>query len=192
MRLQASNVRSWLVVLAFIAATTAAAQTSSLAASSLFRGVEGNREQSMAVGIGNPAATGSAEASLPDAPSAVAAAQTAQNAPVPANQAVRESPKALTNASPGPLFITANGMLLGSTLANAEFMTRCRPSACQSVPDDIRTRGALYAIGIPASAGISYISYRIKRGGSRWWIMPVAAFMAGNIVYSVHASQWSR
>ena len=192
MRLQASHVRLWLVVLAFTSATMAAAQTSSSTASSVFRGVEGNRELSIAVGIGNPAATGSAEASPPDAPSAVAEAQTAQNAPVPANQAVRESPKSQSNAPPGPLFFTANGMLLGSTLANAEFMTRCRPSACQSVPDDIRTRGALYAIGIPASAGISYISYRIKRGGSRWWIMPVAVFTAGNVVYAVHASQWSR
>jgi hypothetical protein len=91
----------------------------------------------------------------------------------------------------GSLFLVANGVLLGSTIANAEMIARCRPSACQAVPDAIRSRGALYGIGIPASLGISYISYRLKRGGTKLWIVPVALFTAGNIVYAAHASRYS-
>jgi hypothetical protein len=189
MRLQPLKVRFGLVALVFTAATMAAAQTSFSAASSTFRGVDGTRELSAAVGNGNPAATGSTEPSLPDAPSAVAAPQTDQGAPVTAKGGMQG---ASTNESVGVPFVAANAILLGSTIANAEMITRCQPSACSSVPDAIRTRGALYAIGIPASVGITYISYRIKRGGSRWWIVPVAVFAAGNAVYAVHAAHWSR
>jgi hypothetical protein len=189
MKLQASNVRFALVMLLFTAATIAAAQTSLSVTASAFRGIEGTRELSTAVSNSSSAATGSTEPSLPDAPSAVAAPQTDQATPVTAKGGMQG---ASTNESVGVPFVAANAILLGSTIANAEMITRCQPSACSSVPDSIRTRGALYAIGIPASVGITYISYRIKRGGSRWWILPVAVFTAGNAVYAVHAAQWSR
>lgn len=192
MKLQASRVRLWFVVLTFTGANLAAAQTSSSLASSTSRGIEGTRELSTAVSINSSAVSGSTADSLPDAPSTVAAAQSSQNAPVAANEGMQSSPKPPANGSLGLPFIAANAMLLGSTIADAEIIARCRPTACQSVPDAIRSRGALYGIGIPASLGISYISYRIKRGGSRWWIAPVAIFTAGNVVYAVHASQWAR
>jgi hypothetical protein len=187
MSLQASKVRLWLVVLVITAAATATAQTSSSPVA--FRAIEGNREV-LTVDARNSAAAGSTDSSLPDAPSAVAAAQAAQSAP-PATTDEGRPPKAPVNASLGVPFIAANGILLASTIANVEMIARCQPSACQAVPDSIRNRGALYGIGIPASLGISYISYRIKRGGSRWWIVPVAVFTAGNVAYAIHASQWS-
>ena len=92
----------------------------------------------------------------------------------------------------GNTFWVANGLLLGSTIADAEMITRCRASSCQSIPDSIRTRGALYGIGIPASLAVTYISYKLKRAGTKWWLVPVALFTAGNVVYAAHAAEWSR
>jgi hypothetical protein len=181
----------WYLLLVVAAATTVTAQSSVFPASSMFRVVEGSRNLSTTVGSGTNVPNASSEASLPDAPSAVAEAQAAQSAPVAGNEGKQLSPQSPTTGSLGLTFIAANGMLLGSTIANAEVIARCRPSSCRSVPDSIRSRGALYGIGIPASLGISYVSYRIKRGGSRWWIVPVAVFTAGNVAYAVHASQWT-
>jgi len=104
---------------------------------------------------------------------------------------MQATPRPVANSTLGATFLIANGMLLGSTIANAEMIGRCQPSACQSVPEAIRNRGDLYAIGIPASLGVSYISYRLKRSGTRFWIVPVALFTAGNVVYAVHASHFS-
>jgi hypothetical protein len=194
MRLQASKGRLWLVVFALIAATVASAQTTSSPpssrASSMLRGVEGYRELSAVVAI--PAATGSTESSLPDAPSAAAVAPAAQSTPTTADEGTQRPPKPSSNEPLGIPFLAANGMLLGSTIADAEMIARCRPSACQAVPDSIRSRPALYGIGIPSSLAVSYIAYRIKRGGSRWWIVPVAVLTVGNVVYAAHAAQWSR
>jgi len=190
MRLQASKGRLWLVVPALIAATVASAQTTSSRASSIFRGGDGYRDLSAVVAI--PTTTGSTESSLPDAPSAVAIAQAAPSTPTTADEGTQRPPKPPSNEPLGFSFLAANGMLLGSTIANAEMIARCRPSACQAVPDSIRSRSALYGIGIPSSLAVSYISYRMKRGGSRWWIVPVAVLTVGNVVYAAHAAQWSR
>ena len=132
---------------------------------------------------------------LPDAPSAVAQ-NAAQQEPttavaVPVEQSTRTPVRAPANTTVGPTFLIANGLLLGSTIANAEMIARCRPTACQAVPDAIRSRGALYGIGIPSSLAASYISYRLKRGGTRMWIVPVVVLTAGNIVYAAHAAQFS-
>jgi hypothetical protein len=99
--------------------------------------------------------------------------------------------RAGSRAANSPFWI-ASGMMMTSTIVNAEAIARCRPASCTAVPDAIRSRGALYGIGIPASIGVSYMGYRIKRGGSKWWIVPIAAVTAGNAVYAWHAAQWSK
>jgi hypothetical protein len=176
MRLQVLKARLWLAGFALSAATLAA-QTS-FTPSSMFRKAESNRELLTALTVTNPVATGASEAPLRDGP-------------ISSNERAQMSPKSPTNGPLGWLFLAANGALLGSTIANAEIIARCRPTACQAIPGAIRSRGALYGIGIPASLGISYLSYRIKRAGSRLWIVPVAVFTAGNVSYAGHASQWS-
>lgn len=191
----ASKARLWLLTLTITAATVAAAQSSPATEPSTLQGFEG-RDVLAVPSAGHPAEAAStvpttAVASLPDAPSAVAAEQSGQNPPLTSGEGTQKPPTPPTNGLPGLTFLAANGMLLGSTIANAEMIARCRPNACQAVPDSIRSRPALYGIGIPSSLAISYISYRMKRGGTRWWIVPVAVFTAGNIVYAVHASQWS-
>jgi hypothetical protein len=197
MKLQASKASLWLVTLTMTAATVAAAQSSPAPVFPTFRGFEGSREVLPVLSASNPGGVAStfgatATPSLPDAPSAVAARQSSQNQPIVSGEGTLKPPAPPTNGSLGLTFLAANGMLFGSTMANAEMIARCRPSACQAVPDTIRNRSALYGIGIPSSLAVSYISYRLKRGGTRWWIVPVAVFTAGNIVYAVHASQWSR
>jgi len=118
---------------------------------------------------------------LPDAPSA-RAEKSREDAPP-------STPVQGSVGKPGPIFWSANGLMMASTVVNVEMIMRCRPESCQSVPDAIRSRGALYGIGIPATLGATYISYRMRRSGNKWWILPVAVVTAGNIVYAAHAAQ---
>jgi len=202
MKLPVSKGRMWLVTLTMAAATVAAGQTSPAPASLRFREFESSPDASAVLSPNQSAEAGSTITttvgpSLPDAPSVVAASQSQQdqNPPAAPAEGTQKPPVPPSNASLSfrfPTFVAVNTALFGSTIANVEMIARCQPSACQSVPDAIRHRGTLYGIGIPSSAAVSYVSYRIKRGGSRWWIVPVAVFTAGNIVYAVHASQWSR
>jgi hypothetical protein len=197
MKRQASKARSWLVTLTMTAATLAVGQSSPPPASSALRGFDSSREVQPVPSTSNPGKVAStfattAAPSLPDAPSAVAASQSSQDAPIISEEGTRKPPAPPTNATLGLTFLVANGVLFGSTIANAEMIARCRPSSCQAVPDAIRSRPALYGIGISSSLAVSYVSYRLKRGATRWWIAPVAVLTAGNIVYAVHASRWSR
>ena len=63
--------------------------------------------------------------SLPDAPSAIAERQAPQE-PSPAPASKTQGPRSAISSSMGPAFVIANGMLLGSTIANAEMIARCR------------------------------------------------------------------
>jgi hypothetical protein len=131
--------------------------------------------------------------SLPDAPSALTPQVPAQEQAIPAKRPAVDlnAPPAMNSPLGGPFWIS-NTLLMASTVANIEMIMGCRASSCQMVPDSIRNRGALYGIGIPASLGVSYISYKLKRAGTRWWILPVAVFTAGNVFYAAHAAQWGR
>ena len=186
----------WLVMLVIGATTAAVAQSSTGAALSSIAEFAG-RDGLSVLSVPRPSEAESSQLadfgpSLPDAPSTTAERLSSQDAAAPTEQSTPRSPRPMTNAALGPTFLVANGMLLGSTIANVEMIANCRPTACQAVPSSIRNRGALYGIGIPSSLAISSISYRLKRGGTKFWLLPVAAFTAGNIVYAVHASQWSR
>jgi hypothetical protein len=192
MKLQTAKAGLWLVALAMSGTTVAAAQISPAQASSPISTYSSQRNVPSVLSPGKPSEAkatttlATAEPSLPDAPSAVAQGQSAE-----APQPKYESPQPSASRAIGPTFLVANGALFGSTIANAAEIGNCRPSACQAVPQAIRSRGTLYAIGIPASLGVTYISYRLKRSGTRWWIAPVALFTAGNIIYAAHAAHFS-
>jgi hypothetical protein len=195
MELRAPKPRLWLVALTMTVSTLAAAQSRSAPAVSTAPGSGASPDLHADLSTNDPAVVGSrlnamAPTSLPDAPSAVSQAPQDQVSP-PSAEPKQEPRMPPTNRSFGVTFVAANGVLLGSTIANAEMIARCRPSACQAIPDSIRSRAALYGIGIPASLAVSYISYRLKRGGTRWWIAPVAVLATGNVAYAVHAAQWS-
>lgn len=131
--------------------------------------------------------------SLPDAPSAVASESSKGVQPArKTSMAESPTPNAAAATKAGPAFWATNGILLSSSLVNAEMIARCSPSSCQSVPDPLRNRAALYGIAVPASFGVSYLSYQLKKSKNKWWFVPAAAITAANLAYAAHASKWGR
>lgn len=143
-----------------------------------------------------PAASSSKSDAIPDAPSAQvpSGAPSVQSGVQPADtsQFMSSSNAAKVEHKAGTTFWITTGIVFVSTVANAEVIARCVPTSCQSIPPAIRSRGALYGIGIPASAGVSYLSYRMKRDGSKWWFIPAAIFAQANFIYAVHSAPWTR
>jgi hypothetical protein len=74
--------------------------------------------------------------------------------------------------------------LAASTVANAEALVRC--DNCTFVPWELHRRGITYGIGIPVNIGVSYLSYRWKKAGHRWWYLPSAVLTAGNAYLAYH------
>lgn len=188
--------RSWLTPILMISTLAAVAQSPLPPALPLakayvvaYKGAQGSgfgetaqQEQSSAPGATN---------TLPDAPSAISQPEGRQDRVVSSEQPASRPPRAPANTTVGTTFLLANGLLFGSSILNAEMIARCRPGACQAVPDAIRNRGDLYGIAIPSSLAVTYISYRLKRSGTRMWVLPVALFTVGNVVYAAHAAQFS-
>jgi hypothetical protein len=135
--------------------------------------------------------------SLPDAPSAVR------------NQhdfvSTRKTGKRYDSAPPAAIgglygnfkaanwpFWTVNGAMFGSTLVAAEFTYKClEAGACTSVPDSFHSRKVMLAAGAPALLGVSYLDYYLKSKGKRWWFVPSALVIAGDIVVAEHAARYS-
>ena len=90
-------------------------------------------------------------------------------------------------------FFLSTGVLFGSTFANVELTHRCLESgACSLVPRTIVQRRYLYGISLPADAGITVLSYYLKRSQRKWWFVPAAVVTAGNVVYGIHAAEHIR
>jgi hypothetical protein len=118
-----------------------------------------------------------------------------------------EAPSAVHRSSPappaaaGPIagpetrdmhFMLVNGLMFSSSIANVELTNRCFDAgACTAVPGPLRSRGALYGVGLPIDVAVTVMGYRLKRAGHRWWFVPAAAVTAGNIIYSIHAARYS-
>jgi len=148
-------------------------------------------------------AVGSASDSsgLPDAPSA---SKPETSAPDPAAAPVvkRESRGAPPAAVGGPLsvdrsvadrnYLLITGGMFGSSVANAELTLRClqQHPSCNDVPSSLRSRVALYGIGIPADVGLAYLSYHMKKKHSRIWYVPATLVTGANVFLSVRAYRW--
>ena len=80
--------------------------------------------------------------------------------------------------------------LFASSIADVELTTRCMSNGyCTAVPDTLRSRARLYAVGLPLDLGVTYVGYYLKKHNKKFWFMPGGAVTAGNVVYSVHAVQ---
>lgn len=132
------------------------------------------------------------------APVTVASKEDSGNPPLPyAPSAVRKSEA----AAPAPIvvpvtrdkyFMLVNGLMFGSSIADAELTTRCLISgACTALPGPLRSRATLYGVGLPIDVTVAVMTYRFKRSGRRWWFVPAAAVTAGNIIYSIHAVRYT-
>jgi hypothetical protein len=151
----------------------------------------------------SPATSASNEA-LPDAPSATTPdAPSASPTPSPAvkNQSHYGAPPAAVG---GPLgvdrtvadrnYLLFTGAMLGSSVMNAELTVRCldKHAACNDVPQALKSRAALYGIGIPADLAISYLTYYMKKKHSRIWYTPSALVTGANVFLGVRAYRWTQ
>lgn len=141
------------------------------------------------------------ESELPNAPSASKPdASTADPAPSPVR---RESQGAQPAATGGPLsvdrsvadrnYLLVTGGMFGASVANAELTLHCLKvhASCNDVPSALRSRAALYGIGIPADLGITYLTYYMKRKHSSIWFVPAACVTAANVFFGVRALRWA-
>jgi hypothetical protein len=140
----------------------------------------------------------SSESELPDAPSSAKPDTSTAAEPAPTPAIKRESHGAPPAAAGGPLgadrsvadrnYLILTGAMFSASIVNAELTMRClNEGTCTYVPSSLRSRTALYGIGIPADLGISYLSYYMKKKHSRIWYVPSAFVTAANVYVAVHA-----
>ena len=151
------------------------------------------------------ATTASAFAQSPTPVQTVSLADRASNAlpesprPQPGRTAEAQSPAARSislggegHAADGK-FWAVTGLMVGSTIANVEYTTRCMDAGrCTLVPDALRSRGALYGVSLPLNVGVGYLGYALKARGQKLWFLPAALVTVGNVVYATHAAHWTR
>ena len=142
-----------------------------------------------------------ASGALPDAPSATGCDPETGSSPL-SRQLRRHTGAAPTagsrmlgddaNVASGAYWVLQDAMLSSSIVA-IELTHRClEAGACRFVPDTLHRRAFMYSAGLPAVAGIYYFSYYLKKEHHRWWFVPGALVMTGEIVVSVHAAKYQR
>ena len=154
-----------------------------------------------------PAAGVSDHSDLPDAPSATKPdASTADPSSSPsASPAIkRESHGAPVAAQGGPLwvdrtvadrtYLALTGGMVGTSVANAELTINClsRHPSCNDVPPSLKSRAAIYGIGIPADLGVAYLTYCLKRKHNHVWYLPAAAVTGANLFFAYRAYHWTQ
>jgi hypothetical protein len=143
-----------------------------------------------------PAIEATHESELPDAPSAARPdASAGEPAPSPVVKSTHGAPPA---AMGGPLgvdrgvadwkYLSLTGAMFSASVVNVELTIRCLDQGtCSYVPPSLRSRAALYGIGIPADLGVSYLTYYMKRKRSSIWYVPAALVTAANVYVGLHA-----
>ena len=154
-----------------------------------------------------PALALTEESSLPDAPRAADdndAAPTPAPAPAPkpgpAKKTQQGAPGAASTGSWGidsrvatGRYWAMTGAMFGASVADAELTVRCQEQkTCSYVPPSLRSRAALYGIGLPADAGISYLTYKLKKRENRFWYVPSAFITGANAYVAIHAYRRSQ
>jgi hypothetical protein len=87
---------------------------------------------------------------------------------------------------------SVTGALFSSSIVGAELSVRCvEEGKCANRMKDFPTNRALvYGVGIPADAGVAYLTYYLKKKRSHFWFVPAAAITAGNIYFAAHSAHW--
>jgi hypothetical protein len=140
---------------------------------------------------------------LPDAPSA-SQPDTSTADPAASPVVKRESQGARPAAMGGPMGVdrsvadrnywAVTGGMFSASILNAELTMHClqQHASCNDVPSSLRSRTALYGIGIPADLGVAYLTYYMKRKHNRMWYVPAAAVTVANIYFGIRAYRWSQ
>jgi hypothetical protein len=154
-----------------------------------------------------PTAGVSDHSDLPDAPSATKPdTSTADPSTSPAASPAikRESHGAPVAAQGGPLwvdrtvadrtYLALTGGMFGASVANAELTINClgRHPSCNDVPPSLKSRAAIYGIGIPADLGVAYLTYCLKRKHNHIWYVPAAAVAGANLFFAYRAYHWTQ
>jgi hypothetical protein len=63
-------------------------------------------------------------------------------------------------------------------------------ASCNDVPSALKSRAALYGIGIPADLGVAYLTYYMKKKHSRIWYAAPAVVTGANMFLAVRAYRW--
>ena len=148
-------------------------------------------------------ATSANKEALPDAPTA-ATSDASNGGPMPSPAVKNESHYGAAPAAVGGTFgvdrtvadrnyFLFTGAMFGSSVMDAELTLRCldKHTSCNKVPSALRSRAALYGIGIPADLAISYLTYYMKKKHSRIWYAPAALVTGGNVFLGIRAYRWS-
>jgi hypothetical protein len=152
-----------------------------------------------------PALSLADDSTLPDAPKAAddddaSPTPAPEPQPAPAKKSQQGAPGAASAGSWGIDSRVATGKywgittaMFGASIADAELTVRCQEQkTCSYVPPSLRSRAALYGIGLPADAGISYLTYKLKKRENRFWYLPSAFVTGANTYVAIHAYRRSQ
>lgn len=81
-------------------------------------------------------------------------------------------------------FAEVSSSLFEASIADAETLYRC--DNCTFVRSALHRRGVTYGVGLPVDVAVSYMTYRLKKKGHRWWFVPAVALTAANAYLSYH------
>ena len=80
--------------------------------------------------------------------------------------------------------------VFGSNVAAIELLQSCLAGKrCQSVPGAMQSRGAMYGVGLPVAAGVSYLGYFLKKKHKRWWYVPAAMATSFDLYFAINAGE---
>lgn len=86
-------------------------------------------------------------------------------------------------------YMLAVGTMFAASIVNVEETNKClQVGTCSFVPEDLRSRKRLYAVGVPAELGVAYLSFILKDRGHRWWFAPIIVVTAGSIYIAYHST----
>jgi hypothetical protein len=145
----------------------------------------------------------SSESELPDAPSSTKS-DTSTPDPSPSPAVKKDSNGAPPAATGGPMspdrsvidrnYLLVTGAMFGASIANAELTIRCLQvhNSCNDVPSFMKSRTALYGIGIPADFAVAYLTYIMKKKHNSIWYVPSALVSGANLFFGIRAYRWSQ
>ncbi len=137
------------------------------------------------------------DSGLPDAPSATKADNAATPEPAavpdpPIRKGSEGAPAAATGPSLGGVadrhYWAFTSTMFGASIADAELTQRCQQEkTCSFVPPSLRSRTAMYGIGLPADFAVAYLTYHLKSKRDHLWYVPSALVTAANIYVGIHS-----
>jgi hypothetical protein len=153
--------------------------------------------------VESPVVSANNESELPDAPSATKPDNSTAD-PTSSPAIKRESQGAPPAAMGGPLWVDRSvadrkylmftGGMFAASVANGELTLHClnQHASCNDVPSSLKSRAAIYGIGIPAELGVAYLTYCLKRKHNHMWYLPAVAVTGANIFFAYRAYHWTQ